>query len=60
MVLVQNKGDSALIVDMSPPNSAAGATKKLEIPKHHIKKVYIIHPVLRINHLLLTLGTTGV
>lgn len=41
VVLVQNKGDSNLIVDMSPPNSAAGATKKLEIPKHHIKKINV-------------------
>ncbi|XP_048141940.1 uncharacterized protein LOC115732497 [Rhodamnia argentea] len=41
VVLVQNKGDSALMVDMSVPNSATGSTKKHEIPKHHIKKINI-------------------
>ncbi|KAF8042184.1 hypothetical protein BT93_A0719 [Corymbia citriodora subsp. variegata] len=41
VVLVQNKGDSAMTVDRRLPKSAADATKKLEILKHQNIKINI-------------------
>ncbi|XP_030456014.1 uncharacterized protein LOC115677094 isoform X2 [Syzygium oleosum] len=39
VILVQNKGDSALIVSL--PKPAAGAPMKLEVPKHYNRKINI-------------------